>query len=51
MNLLILVIYSKSEIYDQMLELQRLYLHTFKNVYSYFTFTDTKNKLIQQLKI
>jgi len=27
-------------------------IHTIpENVYSYFTFTDTKNKLIQQLKI
>jgi hypothetical protein len=36
MKLLILVIYSKSKEYDQMLSIQRSYLHRFPNVTSYF---------------
>ena len=36
MKLLILVIYSKSKEYDQMLTIQRSYLHKFPNVTSYF---------------
>ena len=48
MNLLILVIYSKGEIYDKMLELQRLYLHTFKNVHSYFIdFRENQTNLVE----
>lgn len=36
MKLLILVIYSKSKDYDQMLNIQRSYLHNFPNVTTYF---------------
>jgi hypothetical protein len=36
MNILILVIYSKTEHYDKMLEVQRKYIHNYKNVEVYF---------------
>ena len=48
MNLLILIIYSKDEIYDKMLELQRSYLHKFKNVSSYFIdFRENQTNLVE----
>jgi len=36
MKILLLSIYSKKELYDKMLELQRKYIHTHKNITSYF---------------
>ena len=48
MNLLILIIYSKNEIYDQMLEVQRSYLHSFTNVMSFFIdFRENQTNLIE----
>ena len=48
MNILILVIYSKDEIYDQMLEVQRSYLHSFTNVMSFFIdFRENQTNLIE----
>ncbi len=36
MKILLLSIYSKTELYDKMLELQRKYIHTHRNITSYF---------------
>jgi hypothetical protein len=44
----VFIFYSKDEIYDQMLELQRSYLHSFKNVLSFFIdFRENQTNLIE----
>ena len=49
MKILILIIYSKDEIYEQMMNIQKKYIHNFSNVDSYFI--QMKNDISDNLQI